>query len=171
MAYVYVLKAPGSSQPFYVGSTKYTLDTRLKQHLGNIRSGRNKNLRFVRKAEQIGLDRIIIEAVHECESHDQFTLEYQTIAAMLDKGIPLTNLVISGDTYGTKVRGAVDEYWSADYLLEHIDSLTDTPPQAEFPNLQPLADALHAIALRLVAEIERRTGMTAKAWLQRHAEA
>jgi hypothetical protein len=170
MAYVYVLKAPGSPEPFYVGSTRYTLESRLKQHLGDIRSGRNKNRRFVRKAEQIGLDRIVIEAVHECEPHEQFILEYQTITAMLDKSIPLTNLVISGETYGTKVRGAVDEYWSADYLIEHIDSLGTEPPTAFAPRFQPLANQLHAVALQLVAEIERRTGMTAKAWLQSHAQ-
>jgi hypothetical protein len=121
MAFVYGLRADGDAEPFYIGSTKNPVERRFKQHLDDIRTGRNKNTHLVRRARKIGADRIVCDVIEECSNADRFEIEYATIRKALDRGVKLTNIIVAQRDF--EIRRLTEEYDNYEILPRHIEAI------------------------------------------------
>ena len=106
MITIYGIRAKDSDVYFYVGSTKFSPDKRLKNHLQYIKGGLNKNRHFTNKVNQVGFDNLIIETLVECGESERWALEDKWIDKLRIEGHPLTNLAMNKD-YVQKGRAKV----------------------------------------------------------------
>lgn len=94
---VYGIRAVDQADYFYIGSTKKTVEERLKEHVSGLKW--NKNLHFVRKVRKIGVERLVIEAVEFVTPENRFEREYAWIRDLTHRGVKLTNIVTDAHTY------------------------------------------------------------------------
>lgn len=121
MAYIYGLRAKDADSYFYIGSTKHTLEHRLRQHLDMIRLGRNKNRHLVHTVNKIGAENICIEVIEICGELERFNREYVFIQAALEQGVKLTNIIYNQRDF--EAARAFEESAEYELIPRHIEGL------------------------------------------------
>lgn len=150
MAFVYGFRAKDSNKYFYVGSTKYSIEHRFKQHLDSIRRGRNKNRHFVNKINKVKPENIVIDVIEECTTSVRFEREYAHIQHLLTDGHPLTNIVYTHEY--AKYR-TWDECEEEGLSLDRIIQIIDIHERGWRRNGNELHDLLADTAEKIVDTI------------------
>lgn len=123
MAYVYGLRAIDGAEYFYIGSTKNTLQRRLRQHLDAVRLGQHKNTHLINKVKKVGVENVVIEPILECADGVRFIREYEEIRAHIKRGVKLTNIRVD-ETHFEWLR-AQEEFDEFILLPHHIHTIVD----------------------------------------------
>jgi len=120
MATIYGIRAKDSKQYFYVGSTKFSAEYRLQQHLDYIRADKNHNRHFVSKIKQVGIENLIIETLEVCNDTNRWQIEDNWIKKLKAEGHKLTNLKLNEDWQAMEEALDYDNY---PIRLDHIESI------------------------------------------------
>lgn len=151
MATIYGIRAKNSDLYFYVGSTKYSAEHRLKQHLDYIRLGHNKNRHFVNKINLVGIENLALDTLEECNELSRWEIEYRWINQLLAGGHPLTNIKLN-DEYSNLVEQRLD-YDNYPITLEHIETMYAIYNGEISYSGDKLVDALYDLVKKLATHI------------------
>lgn len=169
MCVIYGLRARDSKTYFYIGSTKFTAEYRLRQHLDYIRTGHQTNRHLAHTVRKIGPDNIVVDVIEEVSPEDRFEREKEIIEAYVRQGNELTNLIYNGYApYETED----DAYRSADECLDlAIDwVLTKFPARAARPQNQPLLSGVENVLLLMLEKVRTDYSHEWDAALRRRGE-
>lgn len=145
--YIYGLRAKNSTELFYVGSTKFLPDDRLKAHLYEVETGTHKNKHFANKVKKIGLSNVVVDILEEVTEVDRWRKEQERIANLVRSGVKLTNRIHNGVNF--EISDAVAEYenytLTKEKFLLGVKLSQESPPLAEYPRNQGILNALHGV--------------------------
>jgi hypothetical protein len=145
--YIYGLRAKDSTELFYVGSTKFLPDDRLKAHLYEVEAGTHKNRHFANKVRKIGLKNVVVDILEEVTEVERWHKEQERIANLVACGVKLTNRIHNGVNF--EISDAVHEYdnyvLTKEKFLLGVKLSQKPPPMAERKENQGILDAMHGI--------------------------
>lgn len=154
MGYVYGLRGKDDSQYFYIGTTKFSPEKRLKQHLYSVSTDANNNKHFVNKVRKIGMSNIVVDVIETCANSERFEREEFWIKKYLSDGIKLTNLVHNGIDPKT-LRGIASKYslannwqWALNWYHDYKQGWSIVPDD------DPYAKQLRLAQIRLADIVE-----------------
>lgn len=153
--YIYGLRVMGSPHYFYVGSTQYDPQERLKSHLYDVTKGFHKNRHFCNKVRKAGIDNVVCDVLEVTNSLERWVSEKRWIEQLLAQGHRLVNRIhneIEFEMTDYRTFELSPERW------EQAQRLADGPaPPAKRVEWQKLVDMVHAM-LRGLVEVGRAHG-------------
>lgn len=119
VAYIYGLKEKDADTYFYVGSTKFQPEKRLKSHIYNIKHKLHLNKHFMNKVKKIGFDNVFLDVLQTTTKERRWMVEKQWIELLVKKGHQLVNRIHNGINYQIKNdKFAENEYYKISHFLD-----------------------------------------------------
>lgn len=151
IARVYGIRSKNTTDYFYIGSTKHSLEIRLKGHIDAIKRGNNKNRHFTNKVKRVGIENLVIELIEECAEEIRFIREYEIIGEYLRRGISLTNKVVSARDF--ELHRANEEWDNFQLTPFHVVSIVSALESGVPKNGDKLHDAFAGLVEVLAQRI------------------
>jgi hypothetical protein len=145
---IYGIRAKGAADPFYVGSSKQSAQTRFYGHLREIRNNKHKNPHFANKAKKIGLENIEVYEIERVTRESQFVREHEIINEYLVQGIYLTNIRLAPHPPNPQ-----KDYCSPQIIARNIFLTLLAPEKCEDEQNQALYSKLRHLGLKCVNEL------------------
>lgn len=145
---VYGIRAKGATDPFYVGSSRQSAQTRFYSHLREIRNNKHKNLHFANKAKKIGLESLEVYEIEQVTRESQFVREHKIINEYLSQGIYLTNIRLTPHPPNPE-----KDYCDPQIIARNIFLTLLAPAKCENEENQELYSKLRQVGLKCVNEL------------------
>jgi len=148
-AYIYGIWVKGDLHPFYVGSTRHSVERRFGNHLYGVTSGTHSNKHFINKVKKHGVDCVEVRTIKAVPVDRQFDVEKDEIERQLACGAELVNKVHVHHAWDRWFDDKLEEpdYLSDEAMTERLLYLKENgfSGKAHDPRLQPLADRMGEI--------------------------